>query len=130
MDKENTLLWGQLLAFTRKKLALPAKQVLTPDTDLLEDLGVDGSDGDDFMFSFCQHFQVAHGDLETGHHFGPEGFDSLAMLRTLFGFGKRAAPLKPITLGMLLLAAESGTWDSAALEQARSNKAYALPQSP
>ncbi len=128
MKSEKIIIWQQILDFTRKNLALSNKYVLTPATELLENLGVDGSDGDDFMFAFCQHFKVAHGDLETGHHFGPEGFDSLAMLRTLFGFGKAEAPLKPLTLGMLLLAAEWGKWDSAALEQARSNNAYDVPQ--
>lgn len=108
--------WPELVAFVTTELALRQSTRLTPDTRLVEDLLVDGDDGDEFMEAFVQRFQVAWGDLDLSRHFAAEGLDLLAPLWRWLGLRQPAAPLEPITLGMLLLAAQAGQWDSATLQ--------------
>lgn len=108
--------WHALTAFVRATLALPVTLPLSPATTLLDDLRVDGDDGDAFMAAFAARFDVAPGDFAEQRYFGPEGFFLHGMLASWFG---RRAPLEPLTLGMLYLAMQAKVWDSQALAQAR-----------
>jgi acyl carrier protein len=54
---------------------------LSPETDLLSDLGVDGADAIEFIESFAQEFDVDFSSLEYDKYFGPEaGFNPLLFL--------------------------------------------------
>jgi Protein of unknown function (DUF1493) len=94
--------WNELLQFVRQFTSLPESFVLTRQTNLVNDLGLDGDDADEFMAAYTKHFNVEAGDFQYSDYFGPEGFDLIGDL-----IGKKP-PLKPLTLGMLETAANMG----------------------
>jgi hypothetical protein len=98
---------------------LGRKIVLTRQTDLVEDLGLVGDDAVEFMDAYASAFDVEAGDYKFSSYFGSE------RLWLLPGFSK-AVRKNSITLGMLELAARTGTWDSLRLEQARASGVYEI----
>ncbi|GKT23491.1 DUF1493 family protein [Acidovorax sp. SUPP3334] len=89
----------------------------TPNTDLVKDLGLTGDDAFQFMEAFALKFNVDKGDYRSSDYFGSEGLWLLSMF-------KKPAPTLPITLGMLLVAAREGTWDTQRLRQAHERQQY------
>ncbi len=54
---------------------------VTPSTDLLADLGIDGNDAVEIFESLADRFGVDFSDIRWDRHFGPEaGFNPLALL--------------------------------------------------
>lgn len=86
-----------------------------PETVLQGDLGLDGHDAFEFMEAFAEQFGVARGDFDFHRYFGPEGFNPFTLIASLFS---RKPPLVPITVAMLVRAAELGEWRTAEIEKA------------
>lgn len=80
---------------------------LTPQTRLVHDLGIDGDDLVDLMDAFFAGFNVDPAGFEARRHAGPEGLDLLGVLNP---FGRKDDGPVPITLAMLLAAAQTGRW--------------------
>ena len=89
-----------------------AEERLHPGVRLLQDLGVDGDDGTEFITAFAQEFGVDLAEFRPDRHFGPEAaWNPLSALwRALAGSD---AELVPITLADLQAAILSGTWVNA-----------------
>jgi hypothetical protein len=101
--------WTELVQFIRQFTALPESFAMTRQTNLVEDIGLDGDDADEFMAAYAKHFNVSPGDFQYSDYFGPEGFDPIGSILDLI---RRKPPLKPLTLGMLETAANVGEWDT------------------
>lgn len=115
-------IWAEILSLAQDPPSVPLKYLfkkplLTRQTELVNDLGLTGDDAFEFMEKYATKFDIDKGDYEWSNYFDPEG------LWLLPSFRKKQVK-KPITLGMLELAARMGTWDSKTLEQAYSNDDY------
>lgn len=63
---------SDVMAWLRDHLRLPKSTILTPETRINLDLGVDGDDGAELLIAFADRFGV---DMAAFHHvryFGPE----------------------------------------------------------
>jgi len=92
-----------------------SKGPLSPDTRLLYDLGMDGTDAVEFMEALSKEFGVDMSEFEFNKHFGPEGFGPVDLFYFLYClvariFKKDVSGLIPITLRDLVLAAEARKW--------------------
>lgn len=83
---------------------------LSPQTRLVQDLGVDGDDLVELMDAYFARFGVDPAGFQLKAYGGPEGFDLIGALNP---FGKKEAPVKPLTLAMLTDAANAGRWPDA-----------------
>lgn len=122
MVNEISDIWGRLVRLAENVPSFGLRQlgkkvVLTRLTDLVKDLGLMGDDAVEFMDAYASAFNVEAGDYKFSSYFNSE------RLWLLPGFSKNKRK-KPITLGMLELAAKAGTWDSVRLEQARASGDY------
>lgn len=68
-------------------------------------------DAEALLAAYFQEFAVQQGDFDFGRHFPAEGLWLLPSLR-------KAAKAVPLTVSMLLLAAQRGNWESDVVEQA------------
>ncbi len=119
-----TEIWVEILKLAEDPPSVPFKHlfnkpVLSRQTDLVKDLGLRGDDAFEFMERYATKFAINKGDYEWSNYFEPE------RLWLIPSFRKKSAK-KPITLGMLELAARMSKWDSKILEQAYSNNDYQL----
>jgi hypothetical protein len=109
--------WERLEAWVRQEHGTNPKKPITRDTQLDEDLHVNGDDAVDFMEHFFEEFSIDFGDYNFDHYFVPEGFSPLEIFLLLISKKKRASyDRPPITLGMLYQAALDGRWDCARLD--------------
>ena len=89
------------------------KVPLSEDIRLLQDLGMDGDDGVEFMEAFSEEFDVDMSEFEFKRHFGPEtGISPFSLVVYLYcrQFGKDFSGLVPITLRDLVSAAKAKKW--------------------
>jgi hypothetical protein len=85
---------------------------IRPDTDLVRDLGVDGSDGVDLMRKYGENFQVDMSAFRLGDHFGPEAsFNPFAIFFP--SWWRRRRVLRPLLVQDLIGAARAGRWPAA-----------------
>ncbi|MES2502609.1 MAG: DUF1493 family protein [Pseudomonadota bacterium] len=115
-------IWTEIINLVGNLPSVPfkhlfTKALLTRQTALVNDLGLIGDDAFEFMEEYATKFKINKGDYEWQNYFEPEA------LWLLPSFGKTQVK-KPITLGMLELAAKMGTWNSKLLEQAYLNNDY------
>ena len=90
-------------------------QVLTWETTLFGDLGIDGDDADEFFEEFGRTFAVDLTDFNIESHFGPEARVPFLSILTWFqgwwtGDYHSAAGVVPISLHDLVQAAQAGRW--------------------
>ncbi len=85
------------------------KNKLTLQTQLGNDLGIDGDDAIEFMEAFSENFEVDLTEFEYSKYFGPEGFNPFAYLY-YYLFKRDKLKLIPITLHDLVEAAEANRW--------------------
>lgn len=90
-------------------------QVLTWETTLFHDLGIDGDDADEFFEEFGRTFEVDLTDFNIESHFGPEASDPFSSILTglqgwFTGDHHSAAGVVPISLYDLVQAAQAGRW--------------------
>ena len=109
--------------YTRVK-ALVAEQMrvseeeLTPDTHLVDDLGIAGDDGYELLEAFCEMFEIENmSEIEPYDYFGPEASDPFYVYVLLyywvFNREKLNEPyysLKPLYLRDLVKSAEAKRW--------------------
>jgi len=109
--------WERLEAWVRKENSTSPKKLITRDTQLYNDLDVDGEEAVDFMEHFFEEFSIDYGDYNFDHYFVAEGFSPLEIFLLMISKKKRASyDRPPITLGMLYQAALDGRWDCARLD--------------
>lgn len=109
--------WERLEAWVRKENSTSPKKLITRDTQLYNDLDVDGEEAVDFMEHFFAEFSIDYGDYNFDHYFVAEGFSPLEIFLLMISKKKRASyDRPPITLGMLQQAALDGRWNCARLD--------------
>jgi hypothetical protein len=118
---ENKNLLQQIISFTAQE-TLSDIDSISLKTRLLEDLGIDGEDGEEFLMRFSREFEVDLSNLTYEKHFGAEAgsnpitlgfYFTFVFFKNLFnpniGDGK-ADKLISITIEDLVHAAEAGYW--------------------
>ncbi len=107
---------SDIVAFVADYLMV-APDKIKPETLIVDDLGVDGDDGWEFIQEFSQRFDVDLSDYENCY-FGPEGFPLLMpfigikeFLCGLLGMPEKH-PMPPLSIRQLELSAEAGKWIS------------------
>jgi len=88
---------------------------LNPTSQLSRDLELEGDWAKFFIVDWMDEFGIDFGDFEFSNYFVEE-FHLLSVLRSLL-FPQRPNRRYPITIEMLVTAANAGTWDSASLHQ-------------
>jgi acyl carrier protein len=81
---------------------------LSPQTDLFQDLGVDGDDAHDLLLRLSQEFEINLENLQFDRHFGPEGTNLFAVLLPSFWRWRRER--LPVTIADLVEAARTHNW--------------------
>jgi len=81
---------------------------ITAGTRVGEDLGVDGGDATEFFTAFASRFHVDLGGFEFARHFGPEA--GWSPIGSLVRLSAARGASEPVTVGQLVLAAETGVW--------------------
>jgi len=100
---------GMVVDHTRVKEA-----VLTPRSRLLQDLGMDGDDAEEFLTAYAAEFGVDMTGFRFDDHFGPEAaFDPLVYLWWVL-FDRKKLQLAPITLADLTRSAREKRWSALA----------------
>jgi acyl carrier protein len=89
------------------------KEKLSPDSRLLQDLGVDGADAVELLEAFSEKFGVDMAHFPLSKHFGPEaGFNLFYYLYSLLFKRQKWRPI-PITLRELAEAVRHKRWPEA-----------------
>lgn len=116
MDKdERTQIWNALINLISQKTGFNNTSSLSRQSTLNRDIGLEGDDADEFMAAYFDHFKMDYGDYDWSYYFGEEGFNPISVLIDVI---KRKSAPKPLTLGILELAAIMGKWDRENLEKA------------
>ena len=120
----NTELYARVKVFVAEWTTISAEK-LNPDTQLSNDLGIDGDDGVELITVFCEEFEIQNmSEIDLTEHFAPEGWDLFGIFLFSFGiyvflyylvFGReklREEPTgeMPITLRDLVKSAEAKRW--------------------
>ena len=119
-----TLICQDLVNFIVIKTGFSNPTTISSQTTINYDIGLDGDDADEFMEAYFDHFMVECGNYDWSRYFGEEGFNPISVLIEIL---KRKPVPKPLSFGMLKLAAKMGKWDTEILEQAYLNNNYAYP---
>lgn len=126
-------LWKQLTEFTRQEVGgrplFGKEPMLTPATELFEDLHIDGDDAIEFLEKWFDTFNVAGiENFPVNRYFGGEGMPlgtaililPILLLKLFCALFRIRPPSdvkhQPLTLGMLYEAARVGRWDTEAIE--------------
>jgi Protein of unknown function (DUF1493) len=83
------------------------RKPISPQTDMEWDLGISGDDAAEFMLRFADEFDVDISGFRFNTYFGSEGANLIALVWSLL-IGRRSR--KPLTIGLLLEAAENNRW--------------------
>ncbi len=94
------------------------KERVSMDTTLLQDVGIDGEDAEEFFVEFGRSFSVALDELDLSLHFGGEGYPGgtilalplLLILRILGREARKPDGLKPISVSTLVKAVKTKRW--------------------
>ena len=63
-----------------------SEEKLKPDTQLSNDLGIDGDDGSELIAAFCEEFNIQNtSEIDLTKHFAEEGCDLLGLFFASFG---------------------------------------------
>jgi hypothetical protein len=81
---------------------------LRPETDLFQDLGVDGDDAVDLLRRLREEFDANLDALQFDRHFGPDGFNPLALVIPSWRRWKRERI--PVTIADIVEAAQTKHW--------------------
>jgi len=121
MNSSDQDIWNELVEFIREQTSISPQFPIYRHTTLVADVGLDGDDADEFMDAYSKKFDVNAGDFQFSRYFGPEGFD---LIGAVIDVMRRKPGLKPLTIGMLELAAKMHNWDSKILEEAYLKNQY------
>ena len=86
------------------------REEIVPGTRLAEDLGIDGDDADELVGAYARRFAVDLAGFEFSRYFGeePNLMELAHWVRDLWRGDAR--PRRPLTVAMLVAAAERGRW--------------------
>ncbi|WP_435237661.1 DUF1493 family protein [Psychromonas sp. PT13] len=87
-----------------------SKNKITRSTRLYQDINIDGDDAEELLYKYSELFGIDMSDFEFCRYFNNEGFDSISILKSLFGAGNKRN-LEPITVDMLEKNALSHKWN-------------------
>ena len=93
-----------------------SEEELTPETHLLEDLGIAGDDGYDLLVAFCDEFEIQNmSEINPYEYFGPEGCNPfnvyVELYYLLFDREKlNGCGITPLYLRDLVKSAEAKRW--------------------
>ena len=79
-------------------------------TNIHLDIGVDGDDAEELFYKYSEQFDVDMSSFEFYRYFNNEGFDSISILKSIFGFGNKQE-LETITVDMLEKSALLHKWN-------------------
>lgn len=84
-----------VMAFVARE-ASANRNSMSPETDVVRDLGVDGDDGMELVAKFAEHFRVDLSSFDSSVYFGPEAsFNPLAVfLPSWWRMRRRLRPLR------------------------------------
>lgn len=80
---------------------------LSPESKILEDVGLDGDEAYKFLNDFSEKFDTDLSGLNFDSYFNSEGFDIISFLKSLV---KKSSRLQPITLKDLEIAVLKKKW--------------------
>ena len=91
---------------------------ITRSTLLFDDLGVDGDDAVELMEEYSKRYEVKLDKFNVGEYFGPEGLPpwfifawaAIIVKRVAGSSAHEASGLKPLSIDMLIKAAEQKKW--------------------
>jgi len=86
-----------------------SKSKISRKTRLYQDINIDGEDAEELLYKYSELFDIDMSDFEFCRYFNSEGFDSISILKSIFGFGNKRNP-EPITVEMLEQSALARTW--------------------
>lgn len=102
-------LFSKIVSFTSKETSC-YKIEMKRETKLRSDIGIDGTDGVEFIYNFGKHFNVDVTNLKLDDYFVWEGNQFLSAI-----FKLKNESLKDISIGDLENAVKIGRLDSAIL---------------
>jgi len=106
LSPSEQVLYDKILEFVSSE-TITRKQRLSRNTDIAQDLGVDGCDAGEFMFKFQQEFEVDLSNFRFDRYFGGEGLDVILFIKNLLGMG---IVKDPLTVDHLFNAAKHRRW--------------------
>ena len=116
----NDELYGRVKVFVGEKTRVSLKKLakFTPDTQVSNDLGIDGDDGVELIAAFCKEFNIQNAsEIDLTRHFVPEGCNSFGIFVFLSypmfdreKLRERPDGDIPITLRDLVKSAEAKRW--------------------
>ena len=116
----NDELYERVKTFVAEKTRVSSKKLakFTPDTQLSNDLGIDGEDGVELIAAFCEEFNIQNAsEIDLTRHFVPEGCNSFGIFVFLYYLMFDREKLRegpngdiPITLRDLVKSAEAKRW--------------------
>ena len=113
----NKKLYRRVKTFLAEQTATSAER-LTPETQLADNLGVDGDDGVELIAAFCEAFEIQNmNEIDLTEYFAPDGCDSFGIFVFLYYLVFDREKLReetngciPITLRDLVKSAEAKRW--------------------
>lgn len=100
----------EVIDFVSSITSVPRRKI-SLSTRLGEDLGIDGEDAGELMSEFFSRFNVRAESFVFERYFGQEGIPLSFWFELLRGrWPGTTPPLVPITIGDLVLSAETGKW--------------------
>jgi acyl carrier protein len=104
----------RVIAFVSEQCGV-GENIVTTETTLFGDLGVDGQDGVEFLQAFGQTFAVDLKNCNPRQYFGPEGLWPWFPIRWIVlalrhGSPEQRSRLQSIRVADLVQSAEAGRW--------------------
>lgn len=96
----------QVKDFIARYCAVPDLK-LSLQTRLVEDLGLVGDDAADLITAYAETFSVDQSDFAFDRYFPTAGSNPLGVIVDIF---RKPKPLLPLTVGMLVTAAQQRRW--------------------
>lgn len=93
---------ADVMEFVKAEVPPPRPRSIDLDTQLERDLRMVWEDMEAFLLRFFARFNVDHAGFDLTQY--------VSAPRPLFSFGDRRLTVKPLTIGMLVNAAETGRW--------------------
>jgi hypothetical protein len=103
-------LYNRILDFVSSETRT-RKHLLSGNTEIAKDVGLDGDEAEEFMLKFQREFDVDLSNFRFDRYFGGEGFMLIPFIKSLLGKGEVRDPL---TITLLCDAAKHRRWPESA----------------
>ena len=103
----NEQFYDEVVSFVSEFVGLK-KEMISLDTSINVDLGVGGEDGEDFVISFADKFEVDLSEFHASTYFGYEGFNPFVLFFIILDLLRLRdkPPARLLTVHDLVIAAE------------------------